>query len=300
MLHSRQLSTRVLAAVVGTGAAVCLAAAAPGPAGAAARPAATPAATKAAPVPAPPPFHRANFRHPLRIDNRFLPFSPGMQYVLTGTVDGAPHRVVLIVTDLVKVVDGVRTAVLLDRDYQDGQLAEAELAFEAQDDAGAVWNLGEYPEQYENGRFTGAPDTWIVGVAGTRAGYHMLAHPRLGTPAYVQGSAPTIDFLDVARVSKTGQHVCVPTGCYSQVLVVDEASPLDPASGHQLKYYAPGVGNIKTTPVGDANPESLTLSSRTRLGCAQLAAARAAALRLEHRAYQVSAVYRHTPPAHRR
>jgi hypothetical protein len=264
------------------------------PAGAAAGRA---AAARPAATPAPPPFHRANFQHPLRIDNQFLPFSPGMRYVLDGTVDGAPHRVVLIVTDLVKVIDGVRTAVLLDRDYQDGQLAEAELAFEAQDDAGAVWNLGEYPEVYENGQFTGAPDTWITGVAGTRAGYHMLAQPRTGTPPYVQGSAPSIDFLDIGQVSRTGQHVCVPTGCYDDVLVVDESSPLDPESGHQLKFYAPGVGNIKITPVGDANPESLTLSSRTRLSPVQLAEADAAALLLEARAYVVSAVYRHTPPA---
>jgi hypothetical protein len=248
-----------------------------------------------------PHFNPNDFTHPLAIDNRFLPFSPGMRFVLEGTVDGAPHRVVLVVTDLVKVVNGVRTAVLWDRDFDDGQLAEAELAFQAQDDSGAVWNLGEYPELYdENGRFVGAPDTWFAGIDQARAGLHMLARPKEGTPSYVQGFAPTIDFLDVGRVAQTGQHACDGIRCYDNVLVVDETSPLDPASGHQLKYYAPGVGNILIVPDGGNQQESLVLVSRTRLDAAGLAHARAAALALESRAYRVSDVYQQTPPAHRR
>jgi hypothetical protein len=246
---------------------------------------------------APPPFNAHNFTHPLTIDNRFLPFVPGTRYVLEGTVDGTPHRVVLVVTDLMKVVNGVRTAVLWDRDFDDGELAEAELAFQAQDDAGAVWNLGEYPELYENGQFVGAPDTWIAGVGGAKAGYHMLAQPRVGTPSYVQGSVPAIDFLDIGKVSQTGQHVCDGIRCYDDVLVVDETSPLDPESGHQLKYYAPGVGNIRISPVGGSQPESLLLVSRTRLTAAELVQARLAVAQMEVRAYLVSDVYRHTLPA---
>src|SRR6185437_1628240 len=49
----------------------------------------------------------SGFHHSLRIDNRFLPFRPGTRYVFDGRVDDAPHRVVLVVTDLAKVVDGV-------------------------------------------------------------------------------------------------------------------------------------------------------------------------------------------------
>src|SRR3990170_3720292 len=68
-----------------------------------------------------------------------------------------------------------------------GQLVETELAFFAQDDDGNVWNLGEYPEEYENGEFVGAPSTWIAGLAGAEAGVHMLAEPRQGTGYYLQG-----------------------------------------------------------------------------------------------------------------
>ena len=238
----------------------------------------------------------SGFHHPLRIDNRFLPFRPGMRYVFDGNVDGTPHRVVLVVTDLAKVIDGVRTAVLWDRDFDDGQLAEAELAFEAQNDAGTVWNYGEYPEEYENGHFVGAPSTWIPGVDRARAGINMLAHPRVGTPRYVQGSAPAIDFLDTAKVVATGQHVCVRGRCYDHVVVTDETSPLDPDSGHQVKYYAPGIGVIRIGAVGGSQQEFLDLVSVSHLGPAGVAGARTAALALERRAYRVSKPYRRTPP----
>ena len=67
-----------------------------------------------------------------------------------------------------------------DRDFLEGKLQEQELAFFAQDDQGNVWNFGEYPEEYENGKFTGAPSTWIRGVDGAYGGIHMLSQPRAG------------------------------------------------------------------------------------------------------------------------
>jgi hypothetical protein len=290
MLHARRLRTILVAAL-----AAALALAAPAGPAAARTAAARPAAGTALPT-----FDRDNFSHPATIDNRFLPFVPGTQFTLDGTVDGSPHRVVLTVTDLVKVIDGVRSVVLWDRDFDSGVLAEAELAFQAQDDGGTVWNLGEYPELYENGRFVGAPDTWIPGVEEASAGIHMLANPRVGTPSYVQGEAPAIDFLDVGKVAKTGQHVCIGSQCYDNVLVIDETSPLDPTSGHQLKFYAPNVGNIRIAPVGGEQQEALTLTSVTHLSAAGLAKARVAVLLMEVRAYLISDVYRHTPPAQRR
>jgi hypothetical protein len=249
-----------------------------------------PAATAAASAPA--------FSHSTVIDNRFLPLVPGTKFVLEGQVDESPHQVVLVVTDLVKEIDGVLTRVVWDRDFGDGDLEEAELAFEAQDDTGTVWNFGEYPEEYEDGQFVGAPSTWIAGVDGARAGIGMLADPHVGTPSYVQGYSPTIDFLDVANVFKTDKRLCVGGRCYTGVLVIDEWSPLDPDSGHQLKYYAPGVGNIKIGAAGGVQQEFLDLVSVSRLSEAGLAQARSAALQLDSRAYRFSEVYGSTPRAY--
>ena len=50
------------------------------------------------------------------------------------------------------------------------RLQEQELAFFAQDDQGNVWNFGEYPEEYDNGKFTGAPSTWIRNEGGAYGG----------------------------------------------------------------------------------------------------------------------------------
>jgi len=72
---------------------------------------------------------------------------------------------------------------------------------------------------------------------------HPYGQPVVGSPAYVQGDAPGISFLDHARVAGLGVEACAPVGCFGDVLVVDEWDPLaQPADGHQLKHYAPGEG----------------------------------------------------------
>jgi hypothetical protein len=126
----------------------------------------------------------------------------------------------------------------------------------------------------------------------------VLGDPRVGTPSYLQGFSPDIGFLDCGKVLKTGEQVCVPVSCFNDVLVVNEWSPLEPG-GRQRKYYAPGVGNVQIGVVGDKEGETLVLVKRVRLGARALAKASEAALKLERRAYEVSDVYRQTPPAER-
>src|SRR3989304_3885405 len=82
-------------------------------------------------------FDRNNFDRSTNIDNKWLPLKPGTQYVYEGsTQEGkkrVPHRVVMTVTDLTKVIDGVRAVVVWDVDYSKGELLESELVFFAQD-----------------------------------------------------------------------------------------------------------------------------------------------------------------------
>src|SRR5581483_4651190 len=92
-------------------------------------------------------FDAANFPHGAAVDNRWLPLVPGMELVYEGSSVDGKKRLVFIVTDLVKVVGGVRNVVVWDRDYTNGELVEAELAFFAQDRFGNVWHTGEYPEE---------------------------------------------------------------------------------------------------------------------------------------------------------
>ncbi len=247
-------------------------------------------------------FDASNFPAAPKVDNRWYPLVPGTQLVMEGRANRGhgrlPHRVVTTVTDLTKVIDGVRSVVIWDRDINEGQLEESELAFQAQDNEGNVWLLGEYPEVYEDGRLQGAEDTWIAGLQGARPGVLMRASPRARTPSYLEGFAPRIEFQDRAKVSKTGIRNCVPVGCYEDVLLIDEWNPLEAGDAHQLKSYAPGVGNIRVGAVNDPEAEELVLVAVRHLGGDALAAVRTQALRLDARAYVVRKdLYRHTPRA---
>lgn len=248
-------------------------------------------------------FDRGNFSNSTNIDNKWSPLVPGTQYIYEGRSNRGHgrrnHRVVFTVTDLTKKIDGVDSVVLWDQDINAGELLEGELALFAQDDDGNLWNMGEFPAEFdENGKFEGAPDTWVSGLDRARAGILMRGDPKTGTPKYHQGLAPKIGFQDVARVIKTGQKNCVPTDCYEDVLVTDETNPTEPDDGHQLKYYAPGVGNIRAAPgVGGKEKEVLVLVAMNKLTPAKLAEARSEALALEKRAYRTDTPWARTPPA---
>lgn len=256
-----------------------------------------------APTAEPPPcdriseFDPENFSHPTNIDNPWLPLTPGRKLVLQGVADGLPHRVVFITTDLTKVINGVRTVGLWGRDYAGEEPQEAELAFFAQDDTGNVWSFGRYPEEFQNGEFVGAPDTWIAGKAKAEGGVHVPADPQAGEFTYLQGWAPEIGFLDCAQVIETDVAVCVPIQCYDHVLITEEGNPLDLGSGQVRKYHSLGVGVVQVSAVEDPKGETIALTKDEQLSAVDMEWARLEALKLEERAYAISEVYADTPPA---
>ena len=210
-----------------------------------------------------------------------------------------PHRVVINVTDLTKVIDGVRSRITWDLDYSDGQLVEAEIAFFAQDNEGNVWRMGEYPEEYEGGEVVDAP-CWISGISGSIAGISMKAKPEVGSSSYSQGWGPSVEFTDRGKVDSMGVETKVPAGNYKDVLVIAEYSNDEP-NAFQLKYFAQGVGNVRVGWRGeDATQETLKLIKFRKLTPEEKRKVRRAALRLEKRAYQNSEdVYSQTEPAER-
>lgn len=249
-------------------------------------------------------FDSKNFDRSTIVDNEWFPLKPGTRYTWEGTMiddegDEEPHSVVLTVTDLTKVIGGVRTVVCWDRDYADGELVEAEIVFFAQDNDGTVWLMGEYPEEYEDGEFIDAP-CWIHGIKDSKAGIMMQSEPKVGPSSYSQGWAPSVEFSDRWVVYQMGQNTTVPFGSYENVLVIDEFNNEEP-DAHQLKYYARGVGNIRVGWRGDvADQETLELIKVEELSAEELAKAREAALKLEKRAYEISKdVYAHTKPSER-
>jgi hypothetical protein len=244
----------------------------------------------------------ANFDDSAKIDNEWFPLKPGTKFVWEGTSvdeegDEEDHRVVFIVTDLTKVIGGVKTLVCWDADYIDNELEESELIFFAQDKNGNVWQLGEYPQEYDNLKIENTP-CWIHGAKGSKAGIAMLADPKVGGPSYAQGWAPSVNWTDRGVVDATDEKVKVPAGSYEGVLVIDEYNSEEP-NAHQLKYYARGVGNVRVGWRGDdASREELELISVEHLSDEELAKAREEALKLEKNAYELCKdVYGNTEPS---
>jgi hypothetical protein len=241
-----------------------------------------------------------NFSNPTKIDNQYYPLVPGTQWTLQGRIKAnnrvTAHQIIFTVTDLTKVVDGVTTRVLWDMDTNGGRMAEAELAFQAQDDSGNVWVFGEYPEDYDAaGKFIGAPATWFSGIANAKAGILVPGQPKVGT-SFLQGFSPNINFVDCGKTASTTQESCDQLGCYTNVLVVNEWNPSEVNSGIQVKYYAPSMGNFKIGALNDPEAEILLLVDTKHLSADELAAADQEALKLEQHAYQVNDNYKQTLP----
>ena len=240
-----------------------------------------------------------NFRAPGRGANRWLPLEPGTQTVRLGHLNRGhrrlTHRRVFTVTDVSKRIDGVRTVAVLDQDIDAGQVAEQALDFLAEDKQGNVWYLGSYTEAYEGGQFVNAADAWLAGVNGAGRGILMQAKPRKGTPPYIQAKVPG-DEPDVAQVAKTGQSNCVPFKCYRNVLVIQEGT-----DGGEYKYYAPGVGGIRTEPRYKGGEQEVEeLINFTQLSPRALAELSAEALKLDKHARAVEKdVFGDSSPAKR-
>jgi len=244
-------------------------------------------------------FDRNNFDRSTNIDNKWFPLKPGTQYLYKGVTQEekkpVPHRLVFIVTDLAKVINGVQAIVVWELDYKAGKMVEQELVFFAQDKDGNVWHLGQLSETYDETEFVGAR-AFLVGTDGARAGIMVQAEPRLGTPSYSQGYAPPpFNWTDRGRVDQVGQKTCVATGCYNDIVVIAETSDAEGPKAEQLKYYAPGVGLVRVGWRGKREKlrETLELTEIVKLSPEALAKACADALELEKRAY----VYGRTPPA---
>jgi hypothetical protein len=246
-------------------------------------------------------FDPVNFTDPTNVDNEWMPLQPGMRWVQEGTAvddegESFIRRIDFTVTDLTKEIAGVSTVVAWIVDYKDGEVVEKEIAFYAQDKDGNVWYFGEYPEEYEDGKFVKA-SPWIHGIEDARAGIKMKAEPQLGIPSYFQGWGPAVDWSDYGQVDQIGQETCVPAGCYQDVLVIAESS-LGEVDAYQLKYYARNVGEVRVGWRGaDETQENLELVELGQVSPDELAKIGDMARELEKHAFEVSdTVYGKTSP----
>ena len=198
-------------------------------------------------------FDKSNFHNPLKIDNKYLPLIPGTTMIYNGTSDGDPTRDVFVITNDTKEIAGITTRVIHDDGYVKNDHEETTNDWFAQDDSGNVWYMGEYTTDLSNkGSHEGS---WEAGVKGAKAGIVMEAEPKVGNTynqEFAKGSAE-----DKGTILSLNETLCVPYGCFSNVLKTKDFSPLEPDIVEN-KYYAQNIGEIKAISVkGESDAETL-------------------------------------------
>jgi len=194
------------------------------------------------------------------IDNPYFPLEPGTTFTYRGESEGAPTRDVMTVTEDTKVILGVTTTVVYHLSYEDGVLIEETFDWFAQDVEGNVWYFGEDTKELdENGNVISTEGSWEAGVNGAEPGIIMLADPKKGDK-YQQENAPDIA-EDMAQVIGFEDSLCVRYGCFENVLVTKEWSPLEKGVV-EYKYYAKGVGFIFGTMVKGGEEQTELVRTR--------------------------------------
>jgi hypothetical protein len=198
-----------------------------------------------------------------RVTNPFYPLLPGMRWEYRGVKDGRPLRDVVTVTRRIERVGGVPCAVVLDRAYVDGRLAESTLDWFAQDASGTVWYFGEATRELDRrGRVTSTEGSWRAGTDGARQGVFMPARPRVGQSFAQEHYAGHAEdrFEVVSRTATVG----VPFGSFvRRALMTEEWTQLEPGVS-DAKWYVKGVGLVKEATLKGGDERAELVSFRRR------------------------------------
>jgi hypothetical protein len=186
------------------------------------------------------------------IDNPYMPLTPGTVFSYEGHVEKAPSDTTLTVTNTHRTVLGVSTLAVSDIVSERGKDVERTIDYYAQDKHGNVWYFGEDSFDLVKGKWVLSDGSWLAGVDGARPGIIMEARPKVGDTYQQELYAGHAE--DMAQVLSTNSSVSVPYGSFDGVLVTKEWTPLEPGVTEH-KYYAAGVGNVKTVMVEGGDEE---------------------------------------------
>ena len=188
------------------------------------------------------------FSRPRAIENAHLPLSRFRRCELRGESEGERERVVRTLLPEAKrfTVAGrpVDAAVIEDRAFVSGELAERTLDYFAQADDGTVYYLGEDVDNYEDGRVADHEGSWLYGRDTQALGVAMPARPRVGSRWRFE------DVPGVTRESNrvTRQLPSVRAGGREHRDVIEVRESIEPENEVELKLYARGVGVVRESP----------------------------------------------------
>jgi hypothetical protein len=198
-----------------------------------------------------------------RVTNPYYPLLPGMRWEYRGVKDGRPLRDVVLVTERIERIGGVPCAVVLDRGYVDGRLAESTIDWFAQDGGGTVWYLGEATEELDRqGRVTSTEGSWRAGTDGARRGVFMPPRPHVGQ-SFAQEHYPGHAEDHFKVVSRTAT-IAVAFGTFrDRALMTEEWTPLEPGV-RDAKWYVKGIGQVKEATLKGGDERAELVSFRRR------------------------------------
>ncbi|MFC1664264.1 hypothetical protein ACFL17_01365 [Pseudomonadota bacterium] len=185
--------------------------------------------------------------------NPYFPLIPGMVKMLKS---GDETITISVTEDTIEIL-GVTCIVVRDVVEENGQLVEDTQDWYAQDTSGNVWYFGELSKNYEDGELSDLDGSWKAGVDGAIPGIIMLATPIVGDiyrQEYALGEAE--DMAEVVSTDETSESALA-ADCASGCVVTREFLPIDP-DAEELKFYAPGIGNILVIDVDSGDREELT------------------------------------------
>lgn len=172
--------------------------------------------------------------------NDYFSLEPGDVLTFEGKEGDKAGKLIITVLPETRVIDGVETRVIEERESTGGELIEVSRNYYAiETNTRDVYYFGEDVETFKNGKVDGHPGSWHSGVDGAHFGLFMPAKPTVGAK-YYQELAPKVamDRFEIVSVTETSN---VPAGEFKNVVKTKETTPLEP-DDVEYKLYAPGVG----------------------------------------------------------
>ncbi len=152
------------------------------------------------------------------------------------------EKLVITVLDETKMVDGVETRIIEEREEQDGKLIEVSRNYFAIDKTtNDVYYFGEDVNIYKDGKVINHEGSWLSGVAGAKFGLMMPGQPKAGDKFY-QELAPKVA-MDRCEFKTHPGELKTPAGTFKNCLATVESSPLEDSISH--KVYAPEIGLVQ-------------------------------------------------------
>jgi hypothetical protein len=171
--------------------------------------------------------------------NPFYILEPGYQLVL----EGGDERLTISVLNETKVVDGVETRVVEERETKGNETIEVSRNFFAINlRTGGVYYFGEEVDDYKDGKLVGHGGAWLSGKNGATFGLMMPGEALLGARHY-QEIAPKVA-MDRAEIVSVTATLKTPAGEFKNCLKTEETTPLEPDE-REYKVYAAGVGLLQ-------------------------------------------------------